>query len=82
MSEAIEQMKKNNITNLVPKISIRFIYTKGGQMNWNQKLNILALNISVNTFIIKRISYHLYQKKKQTKLMKFLIKVLSYLNMK
>ena len=30
--EAIEQMKKDNITNLMPKINIRFIYTKGGQI--------------------------------------------------
>ena len=30
--EAIEQMKKDNITNLMPKITIRFIYTKGGQI--------------------------------------------------
>ena len=30
--EALEQMKKDNITNLMPKINIRFIYTKGGQI--------------------------------------------------
>ena len=30
--EAIEQMKKDNATNLMPKVNIKFIYTKGGQI--------------------------------------------------
>ena len=30
--EAIEQMKQDNATNLMPKVNIKFIYTKGGQI--------------------------------------------------
>ena len=30
--EAMEQMKKDNATSLLPKINIKFIYTKGGQI--------------------------------------------------
>ena len=30
--EAIKQMKEDNATNLMPKINIKFIYTKGGQI--------------------------------------------------
>ena len=37
--EAIKQMKEDNATNLMPKINIKFIYTKGGQIELESYIN-------------------------------------------